>query len=429
MVSKDLKVGNTVEVFCRTTRRIHTGYVTSRSEGLVAVEFEHASNIFRKTFQVCYRDLDSASTRPGFEFQDDKAEHDPDTTLNGLQTRMWFPETAARLHYVANEITRDLVGSEVDWNREDQQLLRLDKAKIVWLRAGFLRACATEGRLLCRCQDLPQGAFKLMSLADVDVTAGHIVVSHPWLSACHPDPQGKQLQRIISELDRLGVGDDVLIFYDYCSLPQHDLTHPDMIRAAAKGEYIQPGTHPAVRTLAEQECCDIAVSGMGQLYAHKYYGVLIVPDVGTASSIPQEFRPNCVSYQDRGWCFFELTASHSHGIIINTEAPDVRRILPSVQLSVTQFEEEFRDKIFTSSGDRERVVRLYHELHQPSQDTEFNFQSVYRGMVHNLKNLQASWSGEGLQEASLRLRREEEEQAIQAWRHDVARRSSRQGVS
>jgi len=418
MVWTNPGIGDTLEVFCRTTGRIHKGHVMFRSKEVAIFEFENATDIFRKRVLVCHTDLESAPIRPEFELQDDRGEHDPDTILN----RMLFPEIAARFHSVANEITRDLMSQTVDWNQEDQQLFRLGKAKIAWLRAGFLRACATEGRLLYRCQDLPQGAFKLKSLADIDVTGGRIVVSHPWLSRCHPDPKGKQLQWIISELDRLGVGDDVLIFYDYCSLPQHDLTHPDVIRAAAKGERIQPGTHPAIRTLAEEEYFVIALSAMGQLYAHKYYSVLIVPDVGCVSSISQEFCPNSMPYEDRGWCFFELTVSNSHGIIMNAEARDVQRILPNVCLSVIEFEEELRQKIFTSSRDREIVVRLYQELYQPSMDTEFSFQSVHRGITRNAEILQAAWNGEGLQEAALRLRREEQEQAFYNWRGDVARR-------
>merc|ERR1711871_1574111 len=54
-----------------------------------------------------------------------------------------------------------------------------------------------------------------------------IVVSHPWRFPQHPDrdpdhpeKEGQQLAELVEELRRLSIGPDVLVFYDFCSLPQ-----------------------------------------------------------------------------------------------------------------------------------------------------------------------------------------------------------------
>ena len=124
-------------------------------------------------------------------------------------------------------------------------------------------------------------------------------MSHGWLSEAHPDPKGTQLIELVVELDRLRVGDDHPVFYDFCSLPQIDKTHPDVQKI---GLAALPHGHEARRTAEEDHLFSIALREMHLLYTMGFGSVLVLPNVPGSAD-------HCVQYIDRGWCFFELAVS------------------------------------------------------------------------------------------------------------------------
>jgi hypothetical protein len=51
-----------------------------------------------------------------------------------------------------------------------------------------------------------------------------IAVSHRWLNAQHPDPDGTQYRELMTICDQLGLHENQLLLIDYCSLPQQPHT-------------------------------------------------------------------------------------------------------------------------------------------------------------------------------------------------------------
>ena len=90
--------------------------------------------------------------------------------------------------------------------RYDEFLVYLDDAQVRWVRCRFLRHIAGAGSPMVRCQEVPTtevivGREGLP--ASRDKPKHRFVVSHPWLTKAHPDPDGVQLRALVEQLDLL----------------------------------------------------------------------------------------------------------------------------------------------------------------------------------------------------------------------------------
>eukprot|EP00927_Polykrikos_kofoidii_P042897 TRINITY_DN36950_c0_g1_i1.p1 TRINITY_DN36950_c0_g1~~TRINITY_DN36950_c0_g1_i1.p1 ORF type:complete len:587 (+),score=52.18 TRINITY_DN36950_c0_g1_i1:61-1821(+) len=170
---------------------------------------------------------------------------------------------------------------------------RLAGAKFVSWR--YLRALSSRGQMMRRCQDLPVSAF-----GDVRKAMHVITVSHRWFDprandvATRAFPAGVKLSTILQRFEEhfwqqefswsvLAVSTaDVLVFFDYMSLPQ---------------EGIDEYGNVVPRTTAEQVAFDTCLPYMGTLYSR--FPVLVLAEVfETASGLH--------GYDESGWCLCEF---------------------------------------------------------------------------------------------------------------------------
>lgn len=99
-----------------------------------------------------------------------------------------------------------------------------------------------------------------------------ICVSHRWVSARHPDPNGAQLRELQQRITSLiQSGEQYVIFYDYCSMPQ------------------------APRSTEEEQIFTHDLSSLNSLF-HQSSKVIILSE-------------GYADYRDRAWCFLELVIS------------------------------------------------------------------------------------------------------------------------
>merc|ERR1712136_293175 len=146
------------------------------------------------------------------------------------------------------------------------------------------------------------------------------VVSHAW----------KFWKRITGEHD--------IVFFDYMSLPQN-------------------GLHGERRSEDEEKLFKKALKNMNLLYTYRLCRVLVIPDV------PQ--RDDVVRYETRGWCFTELAMSTAHDRVVNNDRSSiVAEMINTLGMPVLpeKFREDFKDKTFTKSGDKETTVEIYAAL-------------------------------------------------------------------
>ena len=182
-------------------------------------------------------------------------------------------------------------------------------AKAKFIRLGYLKAMLTRGERICRCQDLPDEAF-----GDVSLAAYLIIVSHRWLHPYMCDictdgyPCGVKLDRLVCRLEahfsksdfcggtgfsrwlnrlhrRYCIGGwDVVIFFDFTSIPQR--------RVQEDGSILQ-------RAPEEQAVFEECLPNMGTLYA--LFPVLVLNEVPPGD--------NAHNYIDSGWCTCELAVA------------------------------------------------------------------------------------------------------------------------
>ena len=171
-----------------------------------------------------------------------------------------------------------------------------------WIRLSFLRSLVKNGGQIVRQQLLPPQAF-----GDPSKASHLVVISHRWLHRYTCDmvsaafPQGMRLVTMLAKLEAhfstegLGHGDsfwecwvrswrsitpgsDVLLFFDFCSIPQEGRSET--------GETI-------FRTPDEEAVFRRCLPSMGSLYS--MLPVLICEEV------PEGMEP----YETSGWCFVE----------------------------------------------------------------------------------------------------------------------------
>ena len=155
-------------------------------------------------------------------------------------------------------------------------------APIRLLRAGFLIELHKAGIRLPRRQDVPSHGFWNKT---IDFKTVIVVVSYPWLSSAHPDPDGYHLAvlaPLLSVFMRYMKGnsllpdEDVAVFIDYASLFQDE------------------------RTVSELEAFRAGLKSMNLLYAHLRTSVWCLTRLPDGAPRP---------YMSRGWCRLEWLIS------------------------------------------------------------------------------------------------------------------------
>lgn len=177
----------------------------------------------------------------------------------------------------------------------------LQGAKFV--RLSFLRRMLSSGEMIRRCQELPEEAF-----GDAAKAIHFVILSHRWLDPRTSDvatpeyPRGVNLTNLVRRLDAeffpshtgslwqrflrwyrtacIG-GWDVVIFFDFMSLPQNGI--------AADGSII-------LRSLEETKVFLECLPNMGTLYS--LFPVLALTEM------PEENTAH--NYFGSGWCFCEF---------------------------------------------------------------------------------------------------------------------------
>mmetsp|Transcript_19778 Transcript_19778/g.62271 ORF Transcript_19778/g.62271 Transcript_19778/m.62271 type:complete len:341 (+) Transcript_19778:91-1113(+) len=203
-----------------------------------------------------------------------------------------------------------------------------------------------------RRQDLPEEAFiESWELHQVHTEASElipgiearrcpvIVVSHPWLSAEHPDPSGEQLRELCRALQdaesSFSAFSDMGIFFDFMSL-FHDAE--ELPRTEAQKSNFKHGMMTA-----------------NVLYTHRLTTTLVI-QVGPP-------------VEERGWIFFEITVGslvrdlspgYWNPLIFAPKQPPRSRevIYPH------EFRRQLKSKRFRHEVDREKVAGLYEWIFQ-----------------------------------------------------------------
>jgi len=238
-------------------------------------------------------------------------------------------------------------------------------ANISWVRAGHLFDLRDAQQLLSRNQETTTDAFCTPYEVRDWCTSKNmpVVVSHPWWTRQHPDPQGVQLAQICKFLEHHIGGQhgsafarNCPVFFDYVSLPQVSWEYQHEIGNTMYG-----------RREDEEDDFRLAMSHMYCLYAHDCTLVLrLNGDVPDFNFDSKRLQPNRAAYHERGWCVFEhrvsdMKAYPQHSIsfplwLANQNAEEARNEL----MTVEDFRAELQLLHFTNGRtDRETVSELY----------------------------------------------------------------------
>jgi len=147
-----------------------------------------------------------------------------------------------------------------------------------------------------RCQDLPKEAFLPCEEAVwlYERLGGLVIVSYPWLTKAHPDPQGFHFHTLVAYLrmhQRHFMGlvkpkeerfRDIGVFWDYASL-------------------LQPSMKSGERSAQEQQTFARGMRTMEHLYGGTMTVVVQLKMMPFAAFENMNRTP----YDSRGWCFFE----------------------------------------------------------------------------------------------------------------------------
>lgn len=197
------------------------------------------------------------------------------------------------------------------------------------------------------------------------------VISHPWRSQRHPDPDLRQLDLLVQKLDHQGASDNDLVFYDYLSLYQNDLAN-DRLWALKKAGKDSPGPGTdGMRSKAEEDKFVMSLKGVNILYMASCCKVLIVAeppsDGEERGDIIEGFEANTRMYIKRGLCFFEISVSHVFDTIANNSDPDVQKLIDGLPEDPVEFKLIVDSQCtFTSKGDYEEVSSMFSGMYQES---------------------------------------------------------------
>lgn len=206
------------------------------------------------------------------------------------------------------------------------------------------------------------------------------VVSHPWLTIQHPDPSGMQLCQLVAELNGLHAWDNDVVFYDYCSLFQHDKlrlppgtrTSDVLQKLGEEAKWPEPGSHPSVRTAKQEQLFHKALTGIERLYTSDRSYVIILPEVPEKLKCPatdgewaNRYNINLAPYIKRGWCFFEAFIAIDYGRVVNAgQNQAVRDLQHHVNLNAEGVRKLLQSKkIFSDASDRAVVLAMLDRLY------------------------------------------------------------------
>ena len=195
------------------------------------------------------------------------------------------------------------------WRREGcnelDEVLSTEAVRL--LDARWLVELSSKGGVLGPRQSLPEHAF--LSLAQVQMAAAIVCVSHCWLQPDHPDPRGYNLRTLARALElrlKHSPGRQVAVFYDFCCIFQK-----------CRGSNGKPMGHvmgwaadetDAVGRLTEEDALfRKALGSLGILYSlprtHVFMLTAFPPDYEDSNAYTR--TGNVAPYVDRGWCFCE----------------------------------------------------------------------------------------------------------------------------
>jgi len=237
-----------------------------------------------------------------------------------------------------------------------QGLLRI--LDVDWLLAQ------AETFIMQRHQDLPPEAFLDPDVAEeaFNLNNGLVVLSYPWLSPQHPDPDGHHWRMVRQYLAKhvaqwyCETGSKFGVFWDYASLPQRA---PDGTRTKEEQRALSAGLKIVNLLYGSATTCVVKLTSL--------------PEGGTHQQL--NVRP----YSQRGWCVFEAVISgilKSKTKIVDLGHPEARvklaeassdwwEIVQAVDFKSTPIctPATMRRKLanlpFTCGSDREIVAQQY----------------------------------------------------------------------
>eukprot|EP00927_Polykrikos_kofoidii_P076952 TRINITY_DN73959_c0_g1_i1.p1 TRINITY_DN73959_c0_g1~~TRINITY_DN73959_c0_g1_i1.p1 ORF type:complete len:645 (+),score=67.12 TRINITY_DN73959_c0_g1_i1:291-1937(+) len=257
----------------------------------------------------------------------------------------------------------------------------------------YLRSMASKMQPITRCQELPSTAF-----GDVGKAKYLVVVSHRWLDPRTSDvttescPLGIKLTALLQRLEEtfwpsrilswsalIVSSCDVVVFFDFMSLPQQGIDENDQV---------------VPRTADEQRLFDRCLPYMGTLYSQ--FPVLVLSDVPEALD---GYHP----YQESGWCVCEFMiaalgnelatmSAESLGLLgrkstVLMLAGDTVDVESARHLLVVAYRSLTRAK-FTREADRAVTIRIIAKflIKRLMRD------AVKRGDVYSVKRLMSTMS-------------------------------------
>ncbi|CAK0832441.1 unnamed protein product [Prorocentrum cordatum] len=147
--------------------------------------------------------------------------HAINNAFNCLQvaflSRLSGPRSFRRLAVDAFERINPYTSSELQC-RYLEFLVYLDDAQVKRVRCSYLRHLRGMGSTMVRCQEVPVAEAYVGSEGlpnSRDEPKHRYVVSHPWISKEHPDPNGVQLWALVEQLDLMEASDSDAVFIDF----------------------------------------------------------------------------------------------------------------------------------------------------------------------------------------------------------------------
>lgn len=224
-----------------------------------------------------------------------------------------------------------------------------------WVRGEFLIKLHRDHTIMPRQQDLPQsGITTLEDWCDFDKELDRprpLVVSHPWWTKQHPDPEGHQLAEVYRHLKKEAKENgERPVFIDYCCLPQRVL--------GPSSEVI------AERTPKEWNRFKTCLRNIHIIYTHDYTQVFRIRSempVHLVARLGKRFTINSTPLDKRGWCEFETRIASMKTLLTdNLSATDAVQTTP---LTPKEYAKRMQDFHFSNDGiDRDLVVELYHRV-------------------------------------------------------------------
>jgi len=205
-----------------------------------------------------------------------------DGSSGGSTARASVTARAERTPLVQEEGMMLALASQQHYQAPGSLRQALASGDTVLIRADWVEEVYLAGGILPRRQDLPDHAKwnpNDVAFAEDDPTAPRVAIlaiSYSWLSPNHPDPKGFHLRsfgpllRPFARRCRIGL-ENVAIFLDWCSLPQHP------------------------RSKADRAAYARALRHIHLWYAHRLTHVWLL------TSVPRGLAP----YGERGWTSFE----------------------------------------------------------------------------------------------------------------------------